>query len=118
MDGQTNQHFEAYLVLLDGSDRDTKLKEIGFFKYLSNSVFPKALFFLDSAGVIEVLVNSGRQIDAVNMAYAFELTEKFSPVALLKSYMKEARKSSSPVKPGNTSPTVQVHGHSHFYSKW
>lgn len=64
---------------------------------------------LDSAGVVEVLVNSGRQIDAVNLAYAFDLTEKFSPVALLKSYLKEARKASSPVKPGNASPTVQVH---------
>nr|XP_048336956.1 FRIGIDA-like protein 3 [Ziziphus jujuba var. spinosa] len=59
------------------------------------------------SGVVEVLVNSGRQIDAVNLAYAFDLTEKFSPVAILKSYLKEARKASSPVKPGNASPTVQ-----------
>lgn len=59
-------------------------------------------------GVIEVLVNSGRQIDAVNLAFAFELTEQFSPVPLLKSYLKEARKASSPVKPGNASPTAQV----------
>lgn len=58
-------------------------------------------------GVIEVLVNSGRQIDAVNLAYAFELIEKFSPVPLLKSYLKDARKSSSPVKSGNASPTAQ-----------
>ncbi|KAJ9176699.1 hypothetical protein P3X46_011983 [Hevea brasiliensis] len=57
-------------------------------------------------GVIEVLVNSGRQIDAVNLAFAFELTEQFSPVPLLKSYLKEARKISSPVKPGNASPTA------------
>ncbi|XVF81331.1 hypothetical protein PTKIN_Ptkin15bG0147400 [Pterospermum kingtungense] len=56
-------------------------------------------------GVIEVLVNSGRQIDAVNLAFAFELTEQFSPVPLLKSYLKEARKAS---KPGNASPTVQT----------
>lgn len=60
--------------------------------------------------MIEVLINSGRQIDAVNLAFAFELTEQFSPVALLKSYLKEARKASSPSKPGNTSPTVQVCG--------
>ncbi|XP_065873078.1 FRIGIDA-like protein 3 [Euphorbia lathyris] len=56
-------------------------------------------------GVIGVLVNSGRQIDAVNLAFAFELTEQFSPVPLLKSYLKEARKT-SPVKPGNASPTA------------
>ncbi|XP_044466229.1 FRIGIDA-like protein 3 isoform X2 [Mangifera indica] len=59
-------------------------------------------------GVIEVLVNSGRQIDAVNLAFAFELTEQFSPVPLLKSYLKEARKASSPGKVGNVSPTVET----------
>ncbi|MBA0757487.1 hypothetical protein Gotri_020585 [Gossypium trilobum] len=59
-------------------------------------------------GVIEVLVKNGRQIDAVNLAFAFELTEQFSPVPLLKSYLKEARKASSPVKPGNGSPTAQT----------
>ncbi|KAF6164600.1 hypothetical protein GIB67_032828 [Kingdonia uniflora] len=58
-------------------------------------------------GVIGILVNSGRYLDAINMAYAFELTEQFSPVPLLKSYLKEARKTSSPVKSGNTAPTAQ-----------
>lgn len=56
-----------------------------------------------------MLVNSGRQIDAVNLAFAFELTELFSPVPLLKSYLKEAKKTSSPVKPGNTPPSAEVH---------
>ena len=60
------------------------------------------------AGVIEVLVNSGRQIDAINLAFAFDLTEQFSPIPLLKSYLKDARKASSPVKSVNSSPTVQV----------
>ncbi|XP_031121689.1 FRIGIDA-like protein 3 [Ipomoea triloba] len=55
-------------------------------------------------GVINVLVNIGRQIDAVNLAFAFELTEKFPPVPLLKSYLNEASK--APGKSGNT-PTVQ-----------
>ncbi|KAJ1399385.1 Frigida-like [Sesbania bispinosa] len=59
-------------------------------------------------GVIEVLVNSGRQIDAVNLAFAFGLTEQFSPVSLLKSYLKDARKSCSPVKSVNSSPTAQI----------
>ncbi|XP_043696594.1 FRIGIDA-like protein 3 [Telopea speciosissima] len=58
-------------------------------------------------GVIEVLVNSGRHIDAVNLAYAFEHTDQFSPVSLLKNYLKEARKASTPVKSGNMSPTAQ-----------
>ncbi|KAI4319276.1 hypothetical protein MLD38_032897 [Melastoma candidum] len=59
-------------------------------------------------GVIEVLADSGRQIDAVNLAFAFELTEKFPPVPLLKSYLKEARKVPSPVKPGNGPPPAQM----------
>ncbi|GLU03914.1 hypothetical protein SLE2022_210850 [Rubroshorea leprosula] len=59
-------------------------------------------------GVIEVLVNNGRQIDAVNLAFSFELTDQFSPVPLLKSYLKDARKVPSTIKPGNTSPPAQI----------
>ncbi|KAL6863743.1 hypothetical protein ACP4OV_016646 [Aristida adscensionis] len=43
-------------------------------------------------GVIGVLVDSGRPIDAINLAYAFELTEQFEPVQLLKSYLRDVRK--------------------------
>lgn len=71
-------------------------------------VFIVNCVFACFTGVIEVLVNSGRQIDAVNLAFAFELTQQFSPVPLLKSYLKEARKASSPIKTGNSSPTAQV----------
>ncbi|XP_021733466.1 FRIGIDA-like protein 3 [Chenopodium quinoa] len=56
-------------------------------------------------GVIEVLINSGRQIDAVNLASQFELTEQFPPVPLLQNYLKEAKKVLSPIKPGNASPS-------------
>lgn len=63
--------------------------------------------FIDSLGVIEVLLNSGRQIEAVNLAYAFELTEQYAPVPLLKAYLKEARKVSQ-IKAGNMSPGAQV----------
>nr|XP_043620704.1 FRIGIDA-like protein 3 [Erigeron canadensis]XP_043620705.1 FRIGIDA-like protein 3 [Erigeron canadensis] len=57
--------------------------------------------------VIDVLVNSGRHIDAVNLAFAFELTQQFSPVSLLKMYLMEARRVPSPIKSGNLSPTAQ-----------
>ncbi|ONK63438.1 uncharacterized protein A4U43_C07F15160 [Asparagus officinalis] len=57
-------------------------------------------------GVIESLVNSGRQIEGVNLAYAFDLTDQFSPVPLLKSYLKEVRKASQ-VKAGSMSPGAQ-----------
>ncbi|KAK7301467.1 hypothetical protein RJT34_12331 [Clitoria ternatea] len=59
-------------------------------------------------GVIEVLVNSGRQIDAVNLAFAFDLTQKFSPISLLESYLKDARKASYPVRSVNSSPSAQI----------
>lgn len=48
-----------------------------------------------------MLVNSGRHIDAVNLSFAFELTEQFSPVLLLKSYLTERRHYSN-------SATIQV----------
>ncbi|KAI7738414.1 hypothetical protein M8C21_021544 [Ambrosia artemisiifolia] len=58
-------------------------------------------------GVIDVLVNNGRHIDGVNLAFAFDLTEQFSPVTLLKSYMTEAVRVPSAIKAGNASPTAQ-----------
>jgi len=58
-------------------------------------------------GVIDVLVNSGRHIDAVNLAFAFELTEQFSPVTILKSYLTEARRVPSAIKSANSSPAAQ-----------
>ncbi|KAG6415508.1 hypothetical protein SASPL_122920 [Salvia splendens] len=55
-------------------------------------------------GVIDVLIKNGRHIDAVNLAFAFELTNQFPPISLLKSYLYEARKVPSPAKSGNVSP--------------
>lgn len=63
---------------------------------------------LSSLGVIDVLIYNGRHIDAVNLAFAFELTQQFPPVSLLKSYLNEASKASIPLNSGNASPTVQV----------
>ncbi|KAK9747791.1 hypothetical protein RND81_02G014900 [Saponaria officinalis] len=57
-------------------------------------------------GVIEVLISNGRQIDAVNLAFQFELTDKFHPVSLLQSHLDEAKKVSSPAKPGTLSPSA------------
>ncbi|XP_073058028.1 FRIGIDA-like protein 3 [Primulina eburnea] len=59
-------------------------------------------------GVIDVLVKNGRQIDAVNLAFAFELTNQFSPISLLKSYLSEVKKVSAAAKPGNMSPTAST----------
>uniref|UniRef100_A0A0D9XBK5 FRIGIDA-like protein n=1 Tax=Leersia perrieri TaxID=77586 RepID=A0A0D9XBK5_9ORYZ len=57
-------------------------------------------------GVIGVLVENGRTIDAINLAYAFELTNQFQPVELLKAYLKEV-KTVPHVKTGKISPAVQ-----------
>ncbi|XP_056161186.1 FRIGIDA-like protein 3 [Syzygium oleosum] len=45
-------------------------------------------------GVVESLINSGRQIDAVHLIHAFQLTERFHPVPLLKTYLKDLRRNS------------------------
>ncbi|KAI7728051.1 hypothetical protein M8C21_015006 [Ambrosia artemisiifolia] len=58
--------------------------------------------------VIDVLVNNGRHIDAVNLAFSFELTQQFSPVSLLKSYLTEARRVPSVIKSPNLSPNAQT----------
>lgn len=55
-----------------------------------------------------MLIKNGRQIDAVNLAFAFELTHQFSPISLLKSYLSETRKVPSTAKPGNTSPAAST----------
>ncbi|RZC67546.1 hypothetical protein C5167_011236 [Papaver somniferum] len=43
-------------------------------------------------GIIEVLIRKGRRIDAVHFVLAFKLTEKYPPVLLLKTYLKDLRK--------------------------
>ncbi|KAL7193332.1 hypothetical protein ACSBR2_025023 [Camellia fascicularis] len=50
--------------------------------------------------VIEALVNCGKQIDAVHFIHAFQLTESFPPVPLLKTYLKDLRRNSQG-KPGS-----------------
>ncbi|KAM0842950.1 hypothetical protein ACQ4PT_058011 [Festuca glaucescens] len=57
-------------------------------------------------GVIGVLVDSARPIDAINLAYAFGLTEQFEPVQLLKAYLREVKKVSH-AKNGKLSPGAQ-----------
>ncbi|KAL0435210.1 UNVERIFIED_CONTAM: FRIGIDA-like protein 3 [Sesamum radiatum] len=58
-------------------------------------------------GVIDVLIKNGRLIDAVNLTFAFELTDQFSPISLLKTYLSEAKKVSSAPRPGNMPAATQ-----------
>lgn len=45
-------------------------------------------------GVIQELINIGKQIDAVNLIQAFKLGESFSPVPLLEMYLQDVQKKS------------------------
>ncbi|KAL0419398.1 UNVERIFIED_CONTAM: FRIGIDA-like protein 3 [Sesamum radiatum] len=58
-------------------------------------------------GVIDVLIKNGRLIDAANLTFAFELTDQFSPISLLKTYLSEAKKVSSAPRPGNMPAATQ-----------
>jgi len=46
------------------------------------------------SGIVEILVNSGKKIVAINFAHAFGLVNKFPPVLLLKAYLKDSKKAS------------------------
>ncbi|KAL2906401.1 FRIGIDA-like protein 3 [Bienertia sinuspersici] len=54
-------------------------------------------------GLVETLIQRGRYIDAVHFIHAFQLSEAFPPVPLLKTYLKELRRNSQ----GNGSAALQ-----------
>ncbi|XWS41825.1 hypothetical protein CRYUN_Cryun17cG0116100 [Craigia yunnanensis] len=60
-------------------------------------------------GVVELLIKSGRQIDAVRFIHAFQLTESFPPVPLLKTYLKDLRRNSQG-KGGNSGAAAGAQG--------
>ncbi|KAE8700063.1 putative Aspartic proteinase nepenthesin-1 precursor [Hibiscus syriacus] len=49
---------------------------------------------LKMPGLVELLINSGRQVDAVRFIHSFQLTERFPPVPLLKMFLKDLRRNS------------------------
>ncbi|KAI7750595.1 hypothetical protein M8C21_022504 [Ambrosia artemisiifolia] len=100
----------------DGKKDSNLLGEKFVSKVISKDVKERARVIADEwkpnlfvllSGVIDVLVKNGRHIDAVNLTFAFELTEQFSPVSILKSYLTEARRVPSAIKSANLSPTAQ-----------
>ncbi|XP_072958346.1 truncated FRIGIDA-like protein 1 [Typha angustifolia] len=61
-----------------------------------------------ASDLIEKLNGKGRQLDAVNIVYAFNLVEKCPPVPLLKAYIKKAKEAAQEVrKKGNNSTQAQ-----------
>uniref|UniRef100_A0A7N0VC91 FRIGIDA-like protein n=1 Tax=Kalanchoe fedtschenkoi TaxID=63787 RepID=A0A7N0VC91_KALFE len=106
----------AFLQLIATFDIASNFSQEDISRYLpmvsrrrQAAVLCRSLGFIQNMpGLIEVLIKSGRHIDALNLSYAFELTEKFSPVSLLKSYMNEATKTSPLVEVGNSHPAAQT----------
>ncbi|ONK74324.1 uncharacterized protein A4U43_C03F5070 [Asparagus officinalis] len=49
------------------------------------------------ADMIQELISKGHQLDAINFVYEAGLQDKFPPVPLLKSFLKESKKASTPV---------------------
>lgn len=48
--------------------------------------------FHEFADIIEELIAKGQHLDAVNFAYEAGLQDKFPPVPLLKSFLKDSKK--------------------------
>ncbi|KAH9328932.1 hypothetical protein KI387_001040 [Taxus chinensis] len=61
--------------------------------------------------IVEKLISSGKQIEAVNFVHTFGLVEKFPPVPLLKTHLKDAKKvSQETAKNGKNSISAQNEG--------
>lgn len=59
--------------------------------------------------VIDELVKSGKEIEAIYFAFESGLTERFPPISLLKSYLKNSKKNASTImKNGNNSVAASV----------
>ena len=50
------------------------------------------LYSLGLPDIIERLIKDGKQMEAISFATEFELSDRFPPIPLLKSYLKDARK--------------------------
>ncbi|CAK9867851.1 unnamed protein product [Sphagnum jensenii] len=58
--------------------------------------------------VVDRLAKEGKQIEALSFAHSFEIMDRVQPVPLLKTYLKEARKTAQSIlKTGNSSTAAQ-----------
>ncbi len=59
--------------------------------------------------MVDRLAKEGKQIEALSFAHSFEIMDRVQPVPLLKTYLKEARKTAQSIlKTGNSSTAAQV----------
>jgi hypothetical protein len=59
---------------------------------------------------VDRLAKEGKQIEALSFAHAFGIMNRIQPVLLLKTYLKEARKTAQSILNGNSSMAAQVMG--------
>lgn len=52
-------------------------------------------FFFTFVDIIEELISTGHQLDAINFAYEAGLQDKFPPIPLLKSFLEDSKKATS-----------------------
>ncbi|XP_077240535.1 FRIGIDA-like protein 4b [Tasmannia lanceolata] len=61
------------------------------------------------ADIIEELISKGQQVDAVHFIYEAGLVDKFPPVPLLKSYLKDSKKAASSILEDRNNSGQAVH---------
>ncbi|XP_068638813.1 truncated FRIGIDA-like protein 1 [Aristolochia californica] len=59
--------------------------------------------------LIQKMINKGKQIDAVNFAYSFEVVNKFPPVSLLNDYLVESKNVSQEIRRKGNNSTMSQH---------
>ncbi|XP_068643850.1 truncated FRIGIDA-like protein 1 [Aristolochia californica] len=59
--------------------------------------------------LIQKMINKGKQIDAVNFAYTFEVVDKFPPVSLLNGYLVESKNVSQEIRRKGNNSTMSQH---------
>lgn len=56
------------------------------------AMYAECEFLFVFSDMIEELINKGQQLDAVHFTFEVDLVDKFPPVPLLKSFLKDAKK--------------------------
>lgn len=85
-------------------------------EFSSRKEMPKvaaAIGFGDKLGdIIDELVNTGKEIEAIHFASEAGLTERFPPISLLKSYLKNSKKNATTIlKNGKNSSAAMDEAH-------
>lgn len=65
--------------------------------------------YVSITDVVDRLAKEGKQIEALSFAHSFGIMDRVQPIPLLKSYLKEARRTAQSIlRTGNSSAAAQV----------